>query len=218
MMSDEKKYTDLIKTLKNLQQVKSPANFEADLRRKLNEGKYEEKSKRSIKDFLVPSRLFPSFGLAAVAVVVFLLVNTNSEEAENPFMIEPKVREDIITVEEVDLLKVPDRERSVMMDDTDEKNIVDKKNKELEREKMYGDNLPENNIIAESESFLPDSTLTDKDEIEATDEYSSPSATGLAIKRSGLNFRQINPTDAEQKEIMKLKSKIQIRSKKTDIE
>lgn len=217
-MNDEKKYTDLIKRLKKLQQVKAPPNFETNLKRKINEGTFEEKSKRSIKDFLIPSRLIPSFGLAAVVVVVFLLVNTTSEEAENPFMIEPKVREDIITVEEVNLLKVPDGSRSTIIDDANEKNNEDRRNKELRKEGMYGDNLPENNIIAESESFLPDSTLTDKDEIEATDDYSSPSATGLAIKRSGLNFRQINPTDAEQKEIMKLKRKIQIRSKKTDIE
>ena len=68
MMNDEKKYNDVIKTLKGLQQVKAPPNFEANLKRKLNEEKFSKKSKRSIKDFLVPSRLIPSFGIAGAAI------------------------------------------------------------------------------------------------------------------------------------------------------
>ena len=34
-MNDEKKYEKVIKDLKNLQQVKAPANFEADLKEEL---------------------------------------------------------------------------------------------------------------------------------------------------------------------------------------
>ena len=111
MMNGEKKYNDLIKTLKGLQQVKAPSNFEADLKRKINQEKFEAKSKRSIKDFLIPSRLIPSFGIAVAAIVVVLILNINSEEIENPFMMEPKVREDIITIEETDLLQKQDGER-----------------------------------------------------------------------------------------------------------
>jgi len=209
MMNDEKKYNDLKKTLKSLQQVKAPPNFDAVLKRKLNEEQYEEKSKRSIKDFLIPSRLIPSLGIAGAAIVVVLILNINSEEIENPFMIEPKVREDIITVEETDLLKIPDGERSAMMDAGDEKDIVGKKNKEQRREGMYSDNFPESNIVAESETMLPDSTLIDENDMITSDEYSSPSATGLAIRKSGLNFRQVYPTKVEQKEIQELKKKVQ---------
>jgi hypothetical protein len=207
-----------MKTLKSLQQVKAPPNFESDLKRKLNEEQYEEKSKRSIKDFLIPSRLIPSFGIAGAAIVVFLILNTSTEETENPFMIEPKVREDVITVGEPDLPQVPDGERSVMMEDTDKKDLGDTRKKELGRESMYGDNLPENNIVAESETFLPESTLTDENEIRTTDDYSSPSAAGLAIRKSGLNFRQIKPTEAEQKEILKLKKRVQLRSQKKELD
>ena len=51
MIDDEKKYDDLIKTLKGLQQVKAPPNFEADLKRKLNAEKYAKEEKRTIKRF-----------------------------------------------------------------------------------------------------------------------------------------------------------------------
>jgi hypothetical protein len=219
MMNDEKKYDDVIKTLKSLQQVKAPQNFEADLKRKLNEEKYGAKSKRSFKDFLIPSRLIPSFGVAAAAIVAFIIININSEEAENPLMIEPKVREDIITVGAVDLQEVPEGgERSAMMKDTDKKNVVDRKTKEEKREETYGDELQDNNIVAESESFLPESTLTDANEIGTSDDYSSPPAAGIAIRKSGLNFRQVKPTEREQKEILKLKKKVQRKKKMEEIE
>ena len=218
MINDEKKYNDVIKTLKSLQQVKAPPNFEADLKRRLNEEKYGEKSKRSIKDFLVPSRLIPSFGVAAAAIVAFLIININSEEAENPFMIEPKVREDIITVGEVDLPEVPESgERSAMIKDKDKKDIVDRENKEEKREGLYSNEFQDNNIVAESESFLPESTLTEESDLVTTDDYSAPPATGLAIRKSGLNFRQIKPTEKEQKEIQKLKKNIQRKLKTKEI-
>ncbi|UCH65397.1 MAG: hypothetical protein JSW63_12460 [Ignavibacterium sp.] len=219
MMNDENKYDDVIKTLKSLQQVKAAPNFEADLKRKLNEEKYGAKSKRSIKDFLIPSRLIPSFGVAAAAIVAFLIININSEEAENPLMIEPKVREDIITVGEVELQEIPESgERSAMMKDTDKKDVVDRKNKEEKREGMYGDELLDDNIVAESESFLPESTLTDANEIGTTDDYSSPPAAGIAIRKSGLNFRQVKPTEREQKEILKLKKRVQRKYKTKEID
>jgi hypothetical protein len=214
MINDEKKYDDVIRTLKSLQQVKAPPNFEADLKRKLNEDKFRGKSKRSIKDFLVPSRLIPSFGIAGAAIVAFLIININSEEPENPFMIEPKVREDIITVGEVELQEVPDGGRSKEMEDADKKDVVDRKNKEEKREGLYGNEFQDNNIVAESESFKPDSTLTEESDIVTTDDFSAPSATGLAIRKSGLNFRQIKPTDDEQREIQKLKKKIQLKNSK----
>jgi len=213
-MNDEKKYDDVIRTLKSLQQVKAPPNFEVDFKRKLNEEKFRGKSKRSIKDFLVPSRLIPSFGIAGAAIVAFLIININSEEAENPFMIEPKAREDIITVGEVELQEVPDGGRSKEMEDVDKNDVVDRKNKEVKREGLYGNEFQDKNIVAESESFKPESTLTEESDIVTTDEFSAPSATGLAIRKSGLNFRQIKPTDDEQKEIQKLKKKIQFKNSK----
>ena len=219
MMDDEKKYDDLIKTLKGLQQVKAPPNFEADLKRKLNEEKLEHKPKRGVRDFFIPSKLIPSFGIVGAVLVVVLILNLNSEQAENPLMIEPKVREDIFRVEEIDLLNVPDPEKSTRMDVNEGKDIVDEKNPELGREGMYEDNLSKSGtIIAESEPLLPETTLTDKSEITTSDEYSSPRATGLAIRKSGLNFRQINPTKVEQEEIQKLKRNVQLKSKQKNID
>jgi len=103
MENDEKKYEDVIKALKGLQEVKAPENFEADLKRKINSEKFSEKERKGFwENILVPARLIPSLGLVAAAVIIFFVVDTNSEEMDNPFLIEPRVREDIIAVTDIE--------------------------------------------------------------------------------------------------------------------
>ena len=218
MMDDEKKYYDLIKTLKGLQQVKAPPNFETDLRRKLNEERFDLKTKRGVKDFFVPSKLIPSFGIIGAVIVMFIILNLNSEQAENPFMVEPKVREDILKVEEIDALDLPVREKTARTNANDGKELVDKKNNELRRNEKNDNNLPESSILSENETILKDSIMTDNDEMTSSDEYSAPRATGLAIRKSGLNFRQVNPTKVEQEEIQQLKKNVQIKAKEKKID
>ena len=99
MENEEKKYEDVIKALKGLKKVNAPENFEADLKRRINSEKFSEKERKSFwENIFVPARLIPSLGLVAVAVIIFFVVDTNSEEMDNPFLIEPRVREDIIAV------------------------------------------------------------------------------------------------------------------------
>ena len=103
MENDEKKYEDVIKALKGLQEVKAPENFEADLKRKINSEKFSKKERKGFwENILVPARLIPSLGLVAAAVIIFFVVDTNSEEMDNPFLIEPRVREDIIAVTDIE--------------------------------------------------------------------------------------------------------------------
>ena len=53
MINDEKKYDDLIRTLKSLQQVKASPNFEADLKRRLNAEKNAKQFKQMFgKNFI----------------------------------------------------------------------------------------------------------------------------------------------------------------------
>lgn len=214
MIDDEKKYDDLIKTLKGLQQVKAPPNFEADLKRRLNAEKYAKEEKRTIKRFFAPSRLVPSFGLAAVAVVVFLLINVNPEEADNPFLMEPKIREDMILISDTDDLNIPIDNLSKKSEVIEEKVIADKKDKGMRRENFVENKSSDESLIAgKNELALTETTMISETESVATEELSAPMATGLAIEKSGLNFRQVNPTQKEQEEILELKKKVQILKK-----
>jgi hypothetical protein len=218
MNHDENKYNDLIKTLKSLQKVKAHPNFETDLKRRLNVEKYEKKERRGLKNIFIPSRLIPSFGLAVAAVIMFLLINVNSEEADNPFLTEPKVREDIILVSDTDEILIPEKSENEKNEMVEKEKMADKKDDEMRREMMTGEGEPDENLIAGREFTPPESTLTIEPEIASTGEVSAPPATGFAIRKSGLNFRQINPTKKEQEEILNLKKKVQTTSKKIDIE
>jgi len=213
MIDDEKKYDELIKTLNGLQQIKAPPNFGADLKRRLNAEKYAKEEKRKIKRFFAPSRLVPSFGLAAAAIVIFLMVNTNSEEAENPFLMEPKIREDIMLVAEKDEVAIPEGNLSEKSDAVEKDVFADKKNGGIRSVKLLKEKSSDKDILAGREFSPSESTLTTEAEITITDEVSAPLATGIAIRKSGLNFRQVYPTKEEKKEILKLKKKVQIRGK-----
>ena len=224
MIDDEKKYDDLIKTLKGLQQVKAPPNFEADLKRRLNAEKYAKEEKRTIKRFFAPSRLVPSFGLAAAVIVTFLMVNTNSEEADNPFLMEPKIREDIILISDTDELNIPKSSLSKESEIIDGDIVADKKDKGMRRENFLEEKSSDENLIAgRNELAVSETTMISEMESAPTedisaDEFTRPVATGLAIEKSGLNFRQVNPTQKEQEEILELKKKVQILKKSEKLE
>jgi len=224
MIEDEKKYDNLIKTLKGLQKVKASPNFDADLKRRLNTEKYARKEKRSIKRFFVPSRLVPSFGLAAAAIVIFLIVNTNSEEADNPFLMEPKVREDMILVSDSDEINIPESNLKNEGEVVEKDLIEDKKDKQIRRDKIAEEKSSDENILAgRYEAARTETTMIGEMESTSTedisaDEFTRPAATGLAIKKSGLNFRQINPTQKEQEEILKLRKKVEILTKKDKLD
>ncbi|GBD86895.1 hypothetical protein BMS3Abin03_00819 [bacterium BMS3Abin03] len=214
MENNEKKYEDVIKTLKGLQQVKASPNFEAGLKRRLNEEKYS-KEESFVKKFFVPSKLIISFGLAA-ALIMFFVFNPFADETENPFMMQPKVRENMIVVD-YDM-------NTGMIDKKSLKNEEKMKRSDAEEEKdemkMSEAPLMEKSLVEGEEPAPPESTVTDTEtEVAATDEMTAPPrATGFAIRKSGLNFRQVKPTQEEQKEIQMLKKKIQVVQKKENAE
>ncbi len=214
MIDDEKKYDNLIKTLKGLQQVKARPNFEADLKRRLNAEKYGKEEKKSIKRFFTPSRLVPSFGFAGAAIVIFLMVSINSEEADNPFLMEPKIREDMILISDTDDLNIPKDNLSKKSEVIEEKVIADKKDKEIRRENFVEEKSYDDNVIAgRNELALSETTMISETESAPPEDLSAPVATGFAIRKSGLNFRQVNPTQKEQEEILELKKKVQFLEK-----
>ena len=227
-MNDEKKYEKVIKDLKNLQQVKAPANFEADLKRRINSEKFKTEEKSFWGKIFLPSRLIPSLGLATAAIVVFLVVNVNSEEMDNPFLIEPRLREDIVAV--TDYYSIEDKkeelkkEQPVMRRDRVDEDKMKSKD-QLETSK--GHNLAGREEISESEAIIeqrpiiteggvveletsaPESTLAElTDEVEPT-ETTSEMATGLAITKQELNFRQVQLSEEEQQVVDELRTKVQ---------
>jgi len=234
MENDEKKYEDVIKSLKSLRKVDAPENFEADLKRRINSEKFSEKERKSFwENVFVPARLIPSLGLVAAAVVIFFVVETNSEEMDNPFLIEPRVREDVIEVTEnvgdeleknKELLdsKSFKEETKGLESRTNESESKPSVNEELKtRKKEKGiDQLSDERDFARDQSTVegkvsvPESTIANLNEgsepkPSSLEEASTDMVSGQTINKDELNFRQVQLSTEEQKVVNELKMQVQ---------
>lgn len=240
MENDEKKYEDVIKALKGLQEVKAPANFEADLNRRINQEKFSKKEKKTFwENIFLPSRLIPSLGLVAVAVVMFFVVDTNSEEMDNPFLIEPRMREDVFAVTEFEEVEKKQEELSKQKSLKKEMPVIEQKNNEGQlrsaeskttEDKMISgrDKLDGDDILTDEKDVAQEQGLTSGaySEVESTlttaNESPQPTVptgtgsemvTGQAITKEELNFRQVQLTEEEQKNVNELKMQVQSANK-----
>lgn len=177
MNNDDLKYKDVIRTLKSLPKVNAPEDFETLLQRRIN-SQPVEKDRSFREKFFIPSRLIPSAALAVSAVVLFFIL-TGNNKTENPLLTEPKVREDIVNMDNtpvVSLQKGPDSEGI----DIEEKTGIPELRNEI------SDSGAKNNNYA-----LP------------------LSISGYSIDKEGLNFRQVVLTREEQNQIKSLKEKLE---------
>ena len=228
MKTNEKKYEKLVGDLKNLQQVKASANFEADLKRRINAEKYKTGEINFWRKIFSSSRLIPSLGLATATIVVFLVVNVNSEEMDNPFLIEPRLREDIVVVKDLDSFEDKGeqlkQERPLARRDkvNEEKLKSYNKHEITESENLAGrEKISETDALIEEpkvvtdeglvelETTLPESTLADLNGEIESNETTSEMATGLAITKEELNFRQVQLSEKEQQKVDELRVKVQ---------
>lgn len=231
MENDEKKYQDIIKALKGLKEVNAPENFEADLQRRINSEKFsKEKRKGFWENIFVPARLIPSLGLVAVAVVIFFVVDTNSEEMDNPFLIEPRVREDIFAITDYEELEKKQDELSKQKSLKKEEPAVEKRKTESQlkssEDKMISgreksgevegladekDMTRDQGIVAGAFSAVDSTTtmITESPQPTVPAESSAEMVTGQAITKEELNFRQVQLSTEELKVVNELKMQVQ---------
>lgn len=240
MENDEKKYEDVIKALKGLQEVKAPANFEADLQRRISSEKFSKEEKKTFwENIFLPSRLIPSLGLVTVAVVMFFVVDTNSEEMDNPFLIEPRVREDVFAVtefeevekkqEELSKQKSIKKEEPAVKMKTSEGQLRSAESKTTEDKMISGrDKLDSDDILTDEKDVAQEQGLTSgaysavESTLTTVNESPQPTVpaevgnemvTGQAITKEELNFRQVQLTEEEQKNVNELKMQVQSANK-----
>jgi hypothetical protein len=195
---NSQQYSDIIKTLKGLQKVKAPAGFEADLMRKINSGRYE-KERSFWEKLLLPSRLIPSAALGIAAVIVFFVLNMNSAPVENPLLMAPRVRDDVIATNNS---TVTPKEAQVNPQKEKTRNEVKQEPFFKEGTKSY----------AEIHSGSTDSgvsnlgiTFTGEDSESTMPANPSIVSFGNPITKNGLDFqrRMLTPQERAQLEIMK---------------
>ena len=94
---DDPNYDGVKKVLNNLHKIKAPGNFEKELFNRISKGETERELSFFDKLFM-PSRLVPSLGLALTVVLIFLFTNIFiSTNGDNPLLVNPRVRTDIIS-------------------------------------------------------------------------------------------------------------------------
>ena len=231
MENEEKKYEDVIKALKGLQKVDAPANFEADLKRKINSEKYSKEEPKGLwQNIFKPSRLIPSLGLVVTAFVIFFVVESNSENMDNPFLMEPRVREDILVVtkyedfekkqEEVSKQKSSKKDEPALEKRRDESELKTSDDKMIRGGEKSGEangflnekELARDQDINAKNNSVAESTITDSlavSQPKAVSVTSSELVTEQVITKEELNFRQIQLTEEEQETVNALKNQVQ---------
>jgi hypothetical protein len=196
-------YNDIIKTLKELQKLKAPANFEADLMRRINSGKYE-REKTFREKFLLPTRLIPSAALGLAAVIVFFVLNINSVPAENPLLMPPRVREDVVATKNIPVT-LKEAQESVKKEEAN--NGKEKQPVPFFKEgtKSYAEI---HGTTGDSEVSNLGITFTGQDTQSTLPNNTSMVSFGFPINKNALNFRNSTLTREERAQLEMMKKKL----------
>lgn len=183
----------LLDDLKNLPSVSAPEDFEAGLWKKIY-SKDEKKESFWQKIFSV-NKLIPATATLVVFIIIFFLLNNNASDYEDPFMIEPHIRTDIITFS---------NEGSDVIDMIEQKQKTEQQ--EWKSDKLSTKPNEENSLVPKT-----DSSSKDKTEIPAVVSQ-APNVINdkveSAIDKEELNFMKRTVTEQEKQEIIELKKKI----------
>ncbi len=173
---EELKYKDVIDSLKSLQKVNAPANFETNLTRRINL-LGSEKKESFWKRFFIPSKLIPAAALAVSAVILLFVLDTNNND-EDPLLINPRVRTDIISTDDISRVELsPDQNTA----GSQNKKLKELNQGILRKHKTNSDSEQRNS--ASSSHF----------------EYS--------IDKKGLNFMQVNISKEERESVSLVKNR-----------
>ena len=201
------KHRDLINTLKQLQQVKAPANFEADLMRRINSESFPQK-KVFWQDIFIPSRLIPTAALALTALLLIFVLNDTGMHQDNPLLTSPREREDITLKIKQNQLSPQDKQvagnktsTSDEISDVQKDEGLQNRSTELSTKAPGGHNgSVKGNIAAntgENDRFI-------------TAAFSSNRITDYPVNKAGLNFRQVNLTNKQKMQLNELKEKMEL--------
>lgn len=190
-----KKFLD---DLKNLPKVSAPENFEEGLWRKIYSA--DDKKEYFIQKIFSINRFIPASATLVAIVIVFFLINSNASDYEDPFMIEPPVREDLITVSNDDagvtqmIQKKQNSKQHRIESDQANRNL-----KEENSVQQLNDSTPQKPALEgkKSSGVMSSQPMVIDDAIESE-----------TITKDELNFLKKTVSEQEKREILELKKKI----------
>lgn len=216
-MNDENINKKLLEDLKNLPKVEAPKNFETDLLRKINSSD-KDKKKSLWENLFTPPKLVPAAVALASAIIVFFIVDGNSEVIEDPLNIEPRLRENVFITETMDdvslqneiveLNKKTKPEQKAIRQKSVKENAKDKQDEgvKVKTQEMLGTNRG----IISNESYSEKITIdsNQSDEVRKMDENFVPAPVNVnpeEISKKSLNFMQRSLSTQEKQEVQQLK-------------
>lgn len=184
--------------LKNLPKVSAPENFEEGLWRKIYSA--DDKKEFFTEKIFSINKFIPAAATLVAIVIVFFLINSNASDYEDPFMIEPPVREDLITVSNDDagvtqmIQKKQNSKQHRIESDQANRNL-----KEENSVRQLNDSTPQKPALEgrESSGVMSSQPMVIDDAIESE-----------TITKDELNFLKKTVSEQEKREILELKKKI----------
>ena len=76
-LNEDMEFRNVINLLKQLQQVKAPSKFEADLMRRINSEKFSSQN-TFWQTIFIPSRMIPAAALAVTVVLLVIVLNNTA--------------------------------------------------------------------------------------------------------------------------------------------
>lgn len=204
--NDDMKYQDVINTLSQLQQVKAPAGFEADLMRKINSESFPEE-KTFWQNIFAPSRLVPAGALAVTALILIFLLDTTGVGPGDPLLTAPRERGDVTLSAKADNLSAA--QKSVERDEA----VSSEQTSGIQKDKGIAEQ-PANRSTAGKEGYpLPAGRSlagrSGNNDRFITAKFTSGRIADYPVNKAGLNFRQVNLSNEQKTQLNELKQKLE---------
>jgi hypothetical protein len=205
--NDDMKYQDVVNTLSQLQQVKAPAGFEADLMRRINSESFSEE-RTFWQNIFAPSRLVPAGALAVTALILIFVLNTTGVTPDNPLLTAPRERSDVTFSAKTDNL--------LKSQNTAERDEVSSSGQTsgIQKDKGTADQ-PVQRSNAKNEGFSPSSgtslaARSGNGDRFITANFTSGRITDYPVNKAGLNFRQVNLSNEQKMQLDQLKERLEL--------
>lgn len=205
--NDDMKYQEVIKTLGQLQQIKAPSGFEADLMKRIDAESFQEE--RSFwQNIFIPSRLVPAAALAVTALLLIFVLDNTGITPDNPLLTAPRQRGDVTLSAKSDNLS--GTQKSSERDES----LPSAQSQGLQKNNGTSDQ-PVQKTTAKREGFAPatrsgfDGKAVNNDRF-ITANFTSGRITDYPVSKAGLNFRQINLSNEQKMQLDQLKQKLEL--------
>lgn len=207
--NDDSKYQDVINTLRQLQQVKAPKGFEADLMRRIH-SEDTTVTKFSWQNIFIPSRLIPTAALAVTALLLIFILDHSGISQDNPLMTTPRERQDVTVTAKTDNA-APERKALKNEEFSAQQEISG-----LQKDKdKIAVTEPSAETTHDRQRTIPPvmrrpEGSTNRSGRFITANITSDRINNYPVNKAGLNFRQINLSNEQKMRLDQLKERMEL--------